>query len=98
MAINMMCTNSRCEFYWEDCCTKSLNDERIEINGDGKCETFKAGISEWYEDIKNERSCDNCYHQDRNLNSTPRKCSNTRTPVFQGKTSCENWVKREGDN
>ena len=49
MAINMMCTNSKCINYWEDNCAKNLNEERIEINGDGECETFEAGISPWYE-------------------------------------------------
>ena len=48
MAINMMCTNSKCINYWEDNCAKNLNEERIEINGDGECETFEAGISPWY--------------------------------------------------
>ena len=49
MAINMMCTNSKCINYWEDNCMKNLNEERININGDGVCDTFEAGISPWYE-------------------------------------------------
>lgn len=48
MAINMMCMNSNCLFYWEDCCTKSINETRIVIDGNGQCETFELGISEWY--------------------------------------------------
>ena len=51
MAINMRCTNSKCINYWEDNCAKNF----IEINGDGECGTFEAGISPWYgieEEIK----------------------------------------------
>lgn len=50
MAINMMCTNSRCVNYWEDNCSKNMNEERICINGDGVCETFEFGKSPWYEE------------------------------------------------
>jgi len=50
MAINMMCTNSRCVNYWEDNCMKNINEERIEINEFGICETFEAGISQMYKD------------------------------------------------
>jgi len=52
MAINMMCTNSSCENYWEDNCTKNINEERIEINASGQCETFKQGVSKWYEEAE----------------------------------------------
>lgn len=48
MAINMMCTNSRCINYWEDNCMKNINEERIEINEFGLCETFTEGISPMY--------------------------------------------------
>ena len=59
MAINMMCTNSRCKFYWEDNCTRNINEERIDINGDGQCNTFERGTSEWYEEAeKCENECD----------------------------------------
>ncbi|EGW40671.1 hypothetical protein [Desulfosporosinus sp. OT] len=57
MAINMMCTNSRCINYWEDNCMKNLNEERIEINEVGMCETLEEGISPMYkgqEDMDNE--------------------------------------------
>jgi hypothetical protein len=49
MAINMMCVNSDCKYYWEDCCTRNMGEERIEINADGKCITFEKGVSNWYE-------------------------------------------------
>lgn len=49
MAINMMCMNNKCKYYWEDSCVRNLNEERIEINEDGKCETFEEGICDWYE-------------------------------------------------
>lgn len=48
MAINLMCTNSKCKFYWEDNCVRNLNEERIEINEYGLCETFEVGVSELY--------------------------------------------------
>ncbi|KUO77220.1 MAG: hypothetical protein APF81_08385 [Desulfosporosinus sp. BRH_c37] len=48
MAINMMCTNSSCVNYWEDNCMKNINEERIEINAEGMCETFEVGISPIY--------------------------------------------------
>jgi hypothetical protein len=50
VAINMMCMNSRCKYYWEDNCTRNINEERIEIDENGKCETFELGESEWYID------------------------------------------------
>lgn len=48
MAINMMCMNSECKHYWEDNCMKNINEERIEIDENGKCETFEKGISDLY--------------------------------------------------
>gem|GEM_PF-2414243 len=48
MAINMMCMNSKCKHYWEDNCMRNINEERIEIDENGKCETFEEGISELY--------------------------------------------------
>lgn len=48
MAINMMCMNSKCKYYYEDNCTRNINEERIEIDENGVCETFKEGVSEWY--------------------------------------------------
>ena len=48
MAINMMCMNSKCKYYWEDNCTRNLEEERIEINEDGSCETFELGESDYY--------------------------------------------------
>jgi hypothetical protein len=45
-----MCTNSECRYYWEDCCTRNINEERIIINEIGICETFEKGRSEWYDD------------------------------------------------
>lgn len=55
MAINMMCMNSECKYYWEDNCTKNINEERIVIDSDGKCETFEKGKSDWYEDDETEK-------------------------------------------
>lgn len=49
MAINMMCMNSKCVHYWEDNCIRNLNEERIEINENGMCETFKLGTNPAYE-------------------------------------------------
>lgn len=52
MAINMMCMNSKCRFYWEDNCTRNINEERIEIDETGKCETFEEGTSDWYKEME----------------------------------------------
>lgn len=62
MAINMMCMNSDCKYYWEDNCTRNLNEERIELDGDGKCETFEKGKSDWYDCEKacTEKDCKEC--------------------------------------
>ena len=58
MAINMMCMNSDCEYYYEDNCTRNINEERIEIDSNGKCITYKKGISNWY---LNSKNCDKNY-------------------------------------
>ena len=50
MAINMMCMNTKCKYYWEDNCTRNLDEIRIEINEDGKCITFEHGESDWYKE------------------------------------------------
>ena len=52
MAINMMCMNDKCKYYWEDNCMRNINEERIEIDESGKCETFEEGVNELYKDIK----------------------------------------------
>jgi hypothetical protein len=54
LAINMMCMNSKCKFYWEDCCTLNMDEKSIVINASGTCTTFEAGVSDWY---KHEESC-----------------------------------------
>lgn len=48
MAINMMCSNSECKYYYEDSCIRNLNEERIEIDAYGQCKTFEKGTSDWY--------------------------------------------------
>lgn len=30
VAINMMCTNTECKYYWEDNCQRNLEEKRIE--------------------------------------------------------------------
>lgn len=55
MAINMMCTNSRCRYYWEDQCTRNIQEERIELDFDGKCETFEEGKSDWYKESEENK-------------------------------------------
>lgn len=52
MAINMMCMNSDCKYYWEDCCTRNMNEERIVISTNGRCETFEEGVSDWYKEAE----------------------------------------------
>ena len=52
MALNLMCSNSKCVHYFEDNCIKHLNDERIILDKNGKCETFEEGICEGYKFIE----------------------------------------------
>jgi CTP:phosphocholine cytidylyltransferase-like protein len=54
MAINMMCMNSNCKYYWEDCCMRNIYEERIVIDSDGNCETFEEGINELYKESESE--------------------------------------------
>ena len=63
MAINMMCMNDECKYYYEDSCTRNLEEKRIVIDVNGNCETFEVGKSDYYlkeeeanliEDLKNE--------------------------------------------
>lgn len=51
MAINMMCTRSTCKYYFEDCCMRNLNEERIEINSDGYYETYEPGVNDAYAEM-----------------------------------------------
>lgn len=46
MAINMMCMNSKCKYYYEDNCTRNINEERIEVDENGMCETFEEVLEE----------------------------------------------------
>lgn len=48
MAINMMCMNDKCKYYYEDNCIRNLNEERIDVDRNGRCETFEEGICDWY--------------------------------------------------
>lgn len=103
MAINMMCMNSACKYYWEDNCTRNMNEERIEIGEDGKCETFEAGVSDWYvamEDCKAE------YEESLKLDYDPCDiCPNNQidTCVYieeNDRESCEvvgDWMKEVSD-
>lgn len=50
------CRNSKCKYYWEDCCTKDLKGERLSLDCDGKCDDFGAGVSDFY---KAEEEADN---------------------------------------
>ena len=50
MAINMMCMNSECKYYWEDCCQRNFEETRIVIDENGKCETFEPGICDYYKE------------------------------------------------
>ena len=50
MAINMMCTNDKCVYYFEDNCMRNLNEERLELDKNGNCVTFKEGVNENYKE------------------------------------------------
>jgi hypothetical protein len=49
MAINMMCTNSECKYYFEDCCQRNLEELRHEIGSSGKCVSFLPGVCSYYD-------------------------------------------------
>ena len=49
MAINMMCTNSECKYYFEDCCQRNLEELRHEIGSRGKCLSFLPGVCNYYD-------------------------------------------------
>jgi hypothetical protein len=42
------CRNNKCVNYWEDSCVKNLYNEAVIFDEDGRCETFRAGINEFY--------------------------------------------------
>lgn len=48
MDINMMCLNSKCKYYWEDCCQKNIEETRIEIDETGQCVSFETGVCQYY--------------------------------------------------
>lgn len=51
--------NDRCKYYWEDNCTRNLEEEHIEIDEDGKCGTFEQGKSNYYKDEEESaRECE----------------------------------------
>ena len=52
MAINIMCMNSDYKYYFEDSCIRNLNEERIEFDENGKCLTFKKGVSDLYDELE----------------------------------------------
>lgn len=68
MAINMMCMDARCLYYWEDNCTRSL----AKINSDGLCESFEEGISEYYK-CEDECGDDEEFEKLENENKLLRK-------------------------
>ncbi len=39
--MNVMCMNSECKFYWEDCYMNDLQEKRIVLGYQGVCETFE---------------------------------------------------------
>ena len=48
------CINSDCENYWEDSCTINLENKMVSLDGNGKCENFKEGKSNYY------KQCEDC--------------------------------------
>ena len=46
----MMCERSTCKHYFEDCCMRNFNEERIEINSNGYCRTYEPGVNKAYEE------------------------------------------------
>lgn len=48
MAINMICMNTKCKYYWENYCQKNLEETKIEIDENGMCKTFEEGECDYY--------------------------------------------------
>ena len=48
MAINLMCENSKCKYYYEDNCQLNLEERRLEIDKNGRCISFEVGECEYY--------------------------------------------------
>jgi hypothetical protein len=87
MAINMMCMNSKCKFYWENCCTQNMDEKRIVINANGTCTTFEAGVSDWY------RQEENCKKLSGNCSEC--ECGETCLMRDENKTWLKGMEKRE---
>ena len=55
MVLGISCTNKKCEYYFEDSCTKVYETNKMRISKNGTCEDFEYGIniryrdSPWYE-------------------------------------------------
>jgi hypothetical protein len=54
MAINLMCSNDKCKFYYELHCIKNVNEEKLEIDENRKCVSFEVGECDWYNNTKEE--------------------------------------------
>ena len=47
--MRVFCDNSKCKFYYECSCQRDLEDMKvININSDGKCDDFVAGVCDYY--------------------------------------------------
>lgn len=51
--IKLMCKNSACKSYYEDCCIKNINSEFIKLDKDGTCELFEYGRNDMYSEEYN---------------------------------------------
>lgn len=55
MMLGISCTNNKCEHYFEDCCTKIYETNKLRISENGTCNDFEYGINNkyrensWYE-------------------------------------------------
>ena len=48
MMLGISCTNNKCEHYFENCCTKIYETNKMCRSENGICEDFEYGINDCY--------------------------------------------------
>lgn len=56
------CQSSKCKFWWEDNCTRSLEGEYTRVDVDGKCMDYIEGESDYYKEDKGAELEIDCIH------------------------------------
>lgn len=48
------CENDKCKLYYEDSCTKDINDNMVSLDNTGRCISFEKGKNKAYTDVEKE--------------------------------------------